>query len=206
MDIAKLQDPVFHRLALIAGIAVFVALAFSATSASLWTMWQSSDHRHGLLVLPISAFLIWRLRHQLAETPVSVDWRGLVLVAMLAVAWVIARLAGIQVVEQAATTGMVPVMIFTIMGASIAGKILFPILKSTLLGAWLLGFVSLMKEVSMSSIVWSPGTEVAPVMALIAFSDGEFSQAVSLSCIMITVVLVGTWLAVRIGAVKFVEN
>ena len=85
-------------------------------------------------------------------------------------------------------------------------KILFPILKSPLIGAWLLVFVSVMKEVSMSSIVWSPGTEVAPVMALIAFADGEFSQAVSLSCIMITVVLVGTWLAVKIGAVKFVET
>ncbi len=85
-------------------------------------------------------------------------------------------------------------------------KILFPILKSPLIGAWLLVFVSVMKEVSMSSIVWSPGTEVAPVMALIAFADGEFSQAVSLSCIMIAVVLVGTWLAVRIGAVKFVET
>ena len=85
-------------------------------------------------------------------------------------------------------------------------KILFPILKSPLIGAWLLVFVSVMKEVSMSSIVWSPGTEVAPVMALIAFSDGEFSQAVSLSCVMITVVLIGTWLAVKIGAVKFVET
>ncbi len=85
-------------------------------------------------------------------------------------------------------------------------KILFPILKSPLIGAWLLVFVSVMKEVSMSSIVWSPGTEVAPVMALIAFADGEFSQAVSLSCVMIAVVLVGTWLAVKIGAVKFVET
>jgi iron(III) transport system permease protein len=85
-------------------------------------------------------------------------------------------------------------------------KILFPILKSPLIGAWLLVFVSVMKEVSMASIVWSPGTEVAPVMALIAFADGEFSQAVSLSCVMIAVVLVGTWLAVKIGAVKFVET
>ncbi len=42
-------------------------------------------------------------------------------------------------------------------------KILFPILKSTVLGAWLFVFVSVMKEVSMASIVWSPGTEVAPV-------------------------------------------
>ncbi|MDI7259830.1 MAG: iron ABC transporter permease [Thermodesulfobacteriota bacterium] len=84
-------------------------------------------------------------------------------------------------------------------------KILLPILKNTLIGAWLLVFVSVMKEVSMTSIVWSPGTEVAPVMALIQFSDGHFSEAVSLSFILVIIVIIGTWLAVRLGAVKFVE-
>ncbi len=84
-------------------------------------------------------------------------------------------------------------------------KILLPILKNTLVGAWLLVFVSVMKEVSMTSIVWSPGTEVAPVMALIQFADGHFSGAVALTLILIFIVLIGTWLAIRLGAVKFVE-
>lgn len=84
-------------------------------------------------------------------------------------------------------------------------KILFPILKNTIIGAWLLVFVSVMKEVSMTSIVWSPGTEVAPVMALIQFSDGHFSGAVALTFILVIIVIICTWLAVRLGAVKFVE-
>ena len=85
-------------------------------------------------------------------------------------------------------------------------KILLPLLRSPLLGAVLLVFVSVMKEVSMASLVWSPGgAEVAPVLALIAFADGQLQEAVTLSFVMVVLVILGTFVAVRLGAVRFVQ-
>lgn len=95
-----------------------------------------------------------------------------------------------------------------ILGASWIGtqaRIMLPLLRSPLLGALLLVFISVMKEVSMASIVWAPGAEVAPVMALIQFADGFLQEAVTLSFIMVVVVLIGSFFAVRLGAVKFVD-
>lgn len=84
-------------------------------------------------------------------------------------------------------------------------KVMLPLLRSPLLGAALLVFVSVMKEVSMASLIWAPGAEVAPVMALIQFADGFLQEAVTLSFVMIVLVFIGTFFAVRLGAVKFVE-
>ena len=128
MAVSKFQDPVFQRLALVAGIATCVALVFSETYSSMWALWQTTDHRHGLLVFPISAYLIWRLRDQLANEPLSVEWSGLLLVTVLAATWAIARLAGIQVVEHAASIGMVPAMALTVMGGRVTREMRFPLL------------------------------------------------------------------------------
>ena len=84
-------------------------------------------------------------------------------------------------------------------------KVMLPLLRSPLLGAALLVFVSVMKEVSMASLVWAPGAEVAPVMALIQFADGFLQEAVTLSFVMIVLVFIGTFFAVRLGAVKLVD-
>ena len=84
-------------------------------------------------------------------------------------------------------------------------KIMLPLLKSALFGAVLLVFVSTLKEVGMAAFVWAPGAEVAPVMAVIQFADGFVQQAIGLSFVMLVLALVGTAMAVRLGAVKLVE-
>ncbi len=123
-----IHHPVTNRLALIAGIAVFVIVIFWVSFASMWDLWQTSDHRHGILVFPISAFLIWQLRHQLIGIPVHFDPRGLLLVAPLAVLWLVARFAGVQVVEHVAVLAMIPAAAFALMGLEIVRKTLFPLL------------------------------------------------------------------------------
>ena len=58
----------------------------------------------------------------------------------------------------------------------------------------------------MASLVLSPGgAEVAPVLALIAFADGQLQEAVTLSFVMVVLVILGTFVAVRLGAVRFVQ-
>lgn len=95
-----------------------------------------------------------------------------------------------------------------IFGASWIGtfrKILLPLVKGAAFGAFILVFVSVMKEVSGASIVFSAGKEVAPVEAILRFSQGAFSQAAALSCILVFMVLAVTVVGIKSGVVKFIE-
>ena len=124
---ALVNSPAINRLAFLAGIAVLVVMAYSQSFASMWALWQTSDHLHGVLVLPIVAFLVWRLRWEIAEQAIKVDARGLPVLVIAAAAWAVARLAGIQVLEHLFVLAMIPLAVFALMGADIFRKLLFPL-------------------------------------------------------------------------------
>ena len=91
MSTFHLDHPVTQRLAVIVGIGAFIVVVFGASYSSMWDLWQTSDHQHGLLVFPISMFLIWRLRYRLVDVPLTPSAMGLLLIVPLALAWFIAR-------------------------------------------------------------------------------------------------------------------
>jgi len=125
---AQTDRLVFSRLALLAGLASFVVILYWTSYASIADLWDTSDHRHGILVFPIAAFLTWRMRHEVAALPMGTDFRGLILVVPLASAWLLARLAGIQVVEHFVVLAMIPAVVLTFLGIRITVKLLFPLL------------------------------------------------------------------------------
>ena len=122
-----LRHPANQRFALIIGLSVFVVLAFRSSFVSMWDLWQTSDHRHGILVFPISAFLIWRVRRELADVHLQVDARGLFLLVPVSICWIVARLAGIQVAEHILAIGMIPAALASLAGLEVVRKILFPL-------------------------------------------------------------------------------
>ncbi|TDB87924.1 iron ABC transporter permease [Actinomadura sp. KC216] len=63
---------------------------------------------------------------------------------------------------------------------------------AALAGAWVLVFVSVLKEVSASTLLWSPGHEVAPVLAIVLFRDGEVQQGVALNLVLAVVAIILT--------------
>jgi len=123
-----IHHPVTNRLVLAAGIAAFVIVVYWISFVSMWHLWQTSDHRHGLLVFPISAYLIWQLRHHLGDIPVKINPRGLLFIMPLALVWIVARLAGVQVVEHIAVLTMIPAAILAMAGRELTHKLLFPLL------------------------------------------------------------------------------
>ncbi len=54
-------------LLLIAGVIAFVAVIYAESVASMARYWQYSEHQHGLIVVPVCAYLLWRLRGTLAR-------------------------------------------------------------------------------------------------------------------------------------------
>lgn len=119
--------PAAARLVLVAGVSIFVIIVYSTSFSSMWELWQTSDHRHGVLVFPISAFLIWQLRHEMSNVTLRFDGQGMLLLVVVVALWSIGRLAGVQVVEHLTVLALIPAIILTIAGREITKKIMFPL-------------------------------------------------------------------------------
>ena len=114
-------------LALAAGL-LFVLGMFSGTWQAMAHLWMVSEtFGHGILVAPISLWLVWRQRVQLVKIQPKASWWGIPLLALCCFGWLAAELAGINVVAQAAVTAMIPSLVLAIFGWPLAWSIAFPL-------------------------------------------------------------------------------
>jgi len=95
--------------------------------AVMVSLWQRSSHQHGWLVIPISAYLVWRLWPGLQNVGMRGEPWGVVAVAILVTIWLLSRLAGVQVIEHASVLALMPATIFAVAGRRFAYKLLFPL-------------------------------------------------------------------------------
>jgi exosortase A len=128
MDNPGFTSSQISRLIFIASIVVFVGLTYWISFSSLVELWQLSDHAYGVVVFPISAFLIWRLRHEITGVEVAPEPRGIIVVLPLLVGWLGSRLAGIQATEHAIVLAMIPATLYALAGSKLTHKLLFPML------------------------------------------------------------------------------
>jgi len=114
-------------LALAASL-LFVLGTFLGTWQAMARVWMISEtFGHGMLVAPISLWLVWRQREQLVEIQPKASWWGIPLLALCCFGWLAAELAGINVVAQMAVTAMIPSLVLAIFGWSLAWSIAFPL-------------------------------------------------------------------------------
>ncbi len=113
---------------LFVGIAAFLAFAYWESVSGMFQLWQLSTHQHGLLVVPISLFLIFRLRAETDPIALRPSLAGGLLVAALVCAWILARLIGVQAVEQFSVLALLPATFVAIGGLGVARLLLFPLL------------------------------------------------------------------------------
>ncbi len=106
-------------------VAIVAMFGDTATAAvSLWI--HSSAYNYAVLVLPVSLYLIWERRRELACTiPEPTLW-GLVLLPLLGAVWLLAHSADIAEAEQFALMGMIQVALFTILGRRVYRVLLLP--------------------------------------------------------------------------------
>src|SRR5690606_9274479 len=70
------------------GVLLLLAGMFWATLHSMIEVWERSEtFAHGYLIFPISAWLIWRKRAELARIEPRADLRGLLLLAVAGAGW-----------------------------------------------------------------------------------------------------------------------
>jgi len=117
-----------------------LALLFAAALATVLIMYRESfqsiadkwlghsSYSHGLLVVPISLWLVWSRRAHIAAVPWRAEWLGVPLMLAIGAAWFLARATGVLVIEQYAAMSMVPALVFAVLGRQVAGAIAFPLL------------------------------------------------------------------------------
>jgi exosortase A len=114
-------------IALAAAIAVILLLfrADAAAMADQW--WNSSTYQHCLFILPITAWLIWQRRHEVA-TVAPQGWApGLILVALAALAWLVGEAGGASLIRHAALVLMIQASVLAILGPNVTRALLFPV-------------------------------------------------------------------------------
>lgn len=133
---ATLQSPLstpavrgWLAASLITAVTVIILLLiFFSTAASTVAIWERSEtFAHGFLIFPISIWLIWRRREALAQLIYQPDWRGLGVLLLLSAGWLFAHSGGVLVGEQLMLVAMIPVAVWTLLGARVVWAMAFPL-------------------------------------------------------------------------------
>jgi len=91
----------FLLIALVLSAMVWLLGWYFDTANSMVSIWMRSDtFAHGILIVPISGWLIWRKRHVLATLRPRPNFMVLPLLAIAGFGWLLAGLGGVGVAQQ----------------------------------------------------------------------------------------------------------
>jgi iron(III) transport system permease protein len=76
-------------------------------------------------------------------------------------------------------------------------RVVAPLLKRSLLGAWLLIFIPATRELSASIFLYGPSTKVASVMIFDMSEEGNFEYLAALALILQVLTLPLLWIGMR---------
>ena len=96
-----------------------------ASTAAIW--WRSDTYAHGMLILPISAYLVWMRRQELLLTDPKPEPLALVVLFLLASIWLLADVANVLVLQQLVLVLMMPAVVLAIFGRAVVRILIFPL-------------------------------------------------------------------------------
>ncbi len=108
-------------------LVALVICYWDAVVSMIYTWDHNGTYAHGYVVFPISAWLIWRERFQLAALPVGIFFPGILAIGLASLVWLVGDLATIQMFREFAFVVSVPLVIWTFVGNRIAKTIAVPL-------------------------------------------------------------------------------
>jgi exosortase A len=110
-------------------VAVVGILAvYWRTAESIVAIWSRSEtFQHGFLIVPISIWLIWARRNEVAKIAPSPDPLGFLLLAGAGLAWLVAAAGQVQFIQQFALVAMIPATVVAVTGRRVAVALTFPL-------------------------------------------------------------------------------
>ncbi len=113
--------------ALVLALGLIVGL-YLPTFEGMVAIWSRSDtFAHAFLVAPISSWLVWRRRAELAALTPRPQPLWLLPLAGAAFAWLLGDLAGVNAVVHFAVTAMLVLVVPAVLGTAVARAITFPL-------------------------------------------------------------------------------
>lgn len=98
------------------------------TATAMVTIWARSEtFTHGFLILPISLWLIWRMRHTLAGYTPQPSLVWLSLIGLVGFGWLLGELAAVNAVTQLALVALLVLAVPALLGTRLAQAMLFPL-------------------------------------------------------------------------------
>jgi len=101
---------------------------FHQTALDMVAVWMRHEtYQHAFLVVPISAWLVWRQRAALSNTPVQSQPWVLALVLAISFLWLLGELAWVGAASQFAFVGMLVLIVPALYGWPMTRALLFPL-------------------------------------------------------------------------------
>lgn len=122
--------PVWRRsLVVLALLLPGLLLLYRDTAVAMERVWANSEtFAHAYLVLPISLWLVWRLRGQLAALlPRPEPWALLPMLA-LTLPWLLSQMVAVNAVAQFSLVAMLILAVLLVCGRQVFKALLFPLL------------------------------------------------------------------------------
>jgi exosortase A len=107
---------------------LLILVLFHETAMAMASIWVRSDtYAHGLIVPPLTLWLIWRKRSSLAVLAPTHSYWALLLLAGAGFAWLLGELAAVNALSQFALTFMLIFIVPVVLGWRVARCIAFPL-------------------------------------------------------------------------------
>jgi exosortase A len=115
-------------LPLVAVSLLILFALYNETTASLVSTWLRSDtYAHGMLIGPISLYMVWIHRRSLRRLTPAPALLGVATMLVLVVLWFLGNTASVLVVQQFSLVLMIPALIWILLGWTVVRALAFPL-------------------------------------------------------------------------------
>lgn len=168
-------------LALLAIVLACIGWQYRDTFVTIVQKWESdASFSHGVLILPVSLWLVWLKRRDLAVTPAAPSWWGALAMIGCVAVWLVARGTGVLVLEQFAAVLMIPAAVLAVFGLRVTALLAFPLAFLLFAVPFGRGLVPALMQVSADIGTWALKLTGIPVYRShmhISIPAGEFEVA-----------------------------
>lgn len=148
-DSAKRHSRMTTRVVFGVALLVYVLMYF-ATLRTLIEVWAGDGtFQYAFLIIPISLFLAWSRRQEVASCEFSPSLVGVLLIVALASLWLVGDLVGVMLVQHFAVVALLPALVLAVYGASVGRVLLFPLLYLFFAYPWpVAGLTTLLQHIT----------------------------------------------------------
>ncbi|MEM8984012.1 MAG: exosortase A [Pseudomonadota bacterium] len=118
-------QPALRPVLLFASVGLIIAVALSSSFSGMYELWQRSAHQHGLVVLPVTVWLLWRTSRAAPLPPIRPSILLLLVLVPILGLWLAGRLAAIQAVEHLAALLAIVVAFAAVVGPAVTWRLRF---------------------------------------------------------------------------------